>query len=133
MTSVSSHTHALSINPATGEQIGAYPYQSESELDAALERASRGFAQWKRQDISERAGRLVALAQVLRDNSEALARMITREMGKPVPQARGEIEKCAQLCLWYAEHGPAMLAPEATLVENDKARISTDRWGRSWQ
>ncbi|UCZ84663.1 aldehyde dehydrogenase family protein [Pseudomonas sp. L5B5] len=123
MTSVSSHTHALSINPATGEQIGAYPYQSETELDAALERARRGFGQWKRLDVSERASRLVALAQVLRDNSEPLARMITQEMGKPLPQARGEVEKCAQLCLWYAEHGPAMLAPEATLVENNKARI----------
>ncbi|MGE8313542.1 MAG: aldehyde dehydrogenase family protein [Pseudomonas protegens] len=123
MSLVSSHTHALSINPATGEQIGAYPYQSEAEQDAALSRAAAGFAQWKRQTIAERASRLNALAQALRDNSEAMARMISLEMGKPLPQARGEIEKCAQLCLWYAEHGPAMLAPEATLVENNKARI----------
>ncbi|WMN15670.1 aldehyde dehydrogenase family protein [Pseudomonas piscis] len=123
MTSVSSHTHALSINPATGERIGAYPYQSDVALDAALERARHGFGQWRRLDVANRAGYLVALAQVLRDSSEALARMITQEMGKPLAQARGEIEKCAQLCLWYAEHGPAMLAPEATLVEHHKARI----------
>ncbi|NBF04295.1 aldehyde dehydrogenase family protein [Pseudomonas sp. Fl5BN2] len=123
MTRVSSHTHALSINPATGEQIGAYPYESDSALDAALGRATEGFAQWKRQSPGARAALLKALAQALRDNSEGMARMITQEMGKPVPQARGEIEKCAQLCLWYAEHGPAMLAPEATLVEHDKARI----------
>ncbi|WP_025126662.1 aldehyde dehydrogenase family protein [Pseudomonas sp. PH1b] len=123
MTLVSSHTHALSINPATGEQIGAYPYESDAVLDAALGRAASGFGQWKRQPVGARAQWLQALAQALRDNSEAMARMITEEMGKPLPQARGEIEKCAQLCLWYAEHGPAMLAPEATLVENDKARI----------
>nr|BFD42982.1 aldehyde dehydrogenase family protein [Pseudomonas sp. FFPRI_1] len=123
MTLVSNHTHALSINPATGEQIGAYPYESDAVLDAALGRAASGFGQWKRQPVGARAQWLQALAQALRDNSEAMARMITEEMGKPLPQARGEIEKCAQLCLWYAEHGPAMLAPEATLVENDKARI----------
>ena len=49
--------------------------------------------------------------------------MITREMGKPVAQARGEIEKCAQLCVWYAENGPAMLSAEPTQVEGGKARI----------
>jgi succinate-semialdehyde dehydrogenase len=52
-----------------------------------------------------------------------MARMITLEMGKPIAQARGEIEKCAQLCGWYAEHGPAMLSAEPTLVEGGKARI----------
>jgi succinate-semialdehyde dehydrogenase len=52
-----------------------------------------------------------------------MARMITLEMGKPIAQARGEIEKCAQLCGWYAEHGPAMLNAEPTLVEGGKARI----------
>jgi succinate-semialdehyde dehydrogenase len=50
-----------------------------------------------------------------------MAQMITLEMGKPIAQARAEIEKCAQLSEWYAAHGPAMLAPEPTLVDNGSA------------
>ena len=123
MTQISSLTHALSINPATAEQIGHYPYQSPAELDAALARASAGFATWRRTPLAQRAQALIALAQALRDNATNMARMITLEMGKPLTQARGEIEKCAQLCLWYAEHGPAMLAAEPTQVEGGKARI----------
>jgi succinate-semialdehyde dehydrogenase len=73
--------------------------------------------------VAQRTQRLLALGQALRDNAEAMARMITLEMGKPIAQARGEIEKCAQLCGWYAEHGPAMLSAEPTLVEGGKARI----------
>ncbi|MEG5266183.1 aldehyde dehydrogenase family protein [Pseudomonas sp. JDS28PS106] len=123
MTTVSPQTHALSINPATGEQIGQYPFESDAALNAALARAADGFKTWRRTPVVDRAGMLINLAQALRDNVEAMARMITLEMGKPIRQARAEIEKCAQLCEWYAEHGPAMLAPERTLVENDKARI----------
>lgn len=123
MTDISSRTHALSINPATGEQVGHYAYESDAALDAALSRATAGFAGWRRTPLSARAALLVKLAGVLRDNIDAMARMITVEMGKPVTQARGEVEKCAQLCEWYAEHGPAMLAPEATLVADNKAHI----------
>lgn len=123
MTTASPNTHALSINPATGEQIGQYPFESDTALDAALARAAQGFKAWRRTSLSDRAGMLVSLAQALRDNVDSMARMITLEMGKPILQAQAEIEKCARLCEWYAEHGPAMLAPEPTLVENDKARI----------
>lgn len=123
MSSISSRTHALSINPANGEQIGHYPFESDSALDAALSRAATGFSLWRRTALEQRSQSLVALAQALRDNASAMAEMITREMGKPVTQARGEIEKCAQLCLWYAEHGPAMLSAEPTQVEGGKARI----------
>ena len=49
--------------------------------------------------------------------------MISLEMGKPIAQARGEVTKSANLCDWYAEHGPAMLATEATQVEENKAVI----------
>lgn len=45
-------------------------------------------------------------------------------MGKPIKQARGEVAKSAALCDWYAEHGPAMLEPESTLVENNQAIIA---------
>jgi succinate-semialdehyde dehydrogenase len=123
MTNVSSLTHAISINPATGEQIGHYPFESAEALQAALARSATGFRAWSRQPVAQRTQRLLALGQALRDNAEAMARMITLEMGKPIAQARGEIEKCAQLCGWYAEHGPAMLNAEPTLVEGGKARI----------
>lgn len=123
MTVVSSHTHAVSINPATGEQIGHYPFESDQALDAALSRAAAGFAVWRRTSVEERSRLLIALGKALRDNTEQMARMITLEMGKPATQARAEIEKCALLCEWYASNGPAMLAPEPTSVENNKARI----------
>ena len=123
MTNISSLTHAISINPVNGEQIGNYPFESEAALQTALSRATAGFRVWRGTPVAQRAQRLIALANVLRNNAETMANMITLEMGKPITQARGEIEKCAQLCDWYAEHGPAMLNAEPTLVEGGKARI----------
>ncbi|UVL53864.1 aldehyde dehydrogenase family protein [Pseudomonas sp. B21-035] len=123
MTAINLHTHALSINPANGEQIGHYAYESDAVLDAALSRAAQGFAAWRRTPVAARTALLLALAGALRNNAEAMARMITDEMGKPVAQARGEIEKCAQLCEWYAANGPAMLEAEAAPVPVGKARI----------
>lgn len=123
MTNVSSLTHAISINPTTGEQIGHYAFESDAALQATLSRAAAGFRVWRNEPVARRAQLLIALAKALRDNVAAMANMITLEMGKPINQARGEIEKCAQLCEWYAEHGPAMLDAESTLVEGGKARI----------
>ena len=123
MTNVSSLTHAISINPANGEQIGHYPFESDAALHTALSRAAAGFSAWRGTPVAQRAQRLITLANVLRNNAEAMATMITLEMGKPITQARGEIEKCAQLCEWYAEHGPAMLTAEPTMIEGGKARI----------
>lgn len=123
MTQVSNLTHAISINPANGEQIGQYPFESDAALQTALSRAAAGFRVWRGTQVAQRSQRLIALANALRNNAEAMATMITLEMGKPITQARGEIEKCAQLCEWYAEHGPAMLNAEPTLVEGGKARI----------
>ncbi|MFJ2684998.1 aldehyde dehydrogenase family protein [Pseudomonas sp. NPDC087342] len=123
MNPISSLTHAISINPVNGEQIGHYAFESAAELDAALARAANGFSVWRRTPVDQRAQLLIALARTLRDDAQKLAQMISLEMGKPINQARGEIEKCAQLCEWYAEHGPAMLSAEPTLVEGGKARI----------
>ncbi|MBD8577507.1 aldehyde dehydrogenase family protein [Pseudomonas syringae] len=123
MTSVSSQTHAISINPANGEQVGVYPYETDAALDAALARAATAFGAWKRTPLAQRVELIQALARVLRSKAADMARTATLEMGKPSTQARGEVEKCAQLCEWYAEHGPAMLAPEPTQVPGGKARI----------
>ncbi|MBJ2245275.1 aldehyde dehydrogenase family protein [Pseudomonas haemolytica] len=123
MNAISHQTHALSINPANGETVGSYPYETAVQLDAALTRSTNTFRTWRRQPVSQRAELLQALACALREQAEDMAQMITLEMGKPIAQARAEIEKCAQLSEWYAAHGPAMLAPEPTLVDNGSARI----------
>ncbi|MEZ0522131.1 aldehyde dehydrogenase family protein, partial [Pseudomonas sp. Env-66] len=120
---ISHQTHALSINPASGETVGSYPYESAEQLNAALARSTDAFRTWRRTPVSQRAEYLLALAAALREQAEDMAQMITLEMGKPIAQARAEIEKCAQLSEWYAAHGPAMLAPEPTLVDNGSARI----------
>lgn len=81
------------------------------------------FASGVRLPLPRRADALRAIGRTLRERAEEMAQCITREMGKPINQARGEIAKSANLCDWYAEHGPAMLATEATQVENNQAVI----------
>jgi succinate-semialdehyde dehydrogenase len=123
MHSVTAQTHAISVNPATGQQLAAYPYASDAQLDAALVRNHSAFAAWRQVPVMQRAQKLRDLAAVLRANAEAVAQTIAAEMGKPVVQARAEVAKSASLCDWYAEHGPAMLDTESTQVEENKAVI----------
>lgn len=120
---MSTSTHAISVNPATGEQIGSYPFETETELDGVLSRADAAFGLWRRTPVSQRCDALVRLAESLRTDIDRLAGMITAEMGKPISQARAEIEKCAVTCEWYAKNGPAMVAAEPTTVENERAWI----------
>lgn len=116
-------THAISINPTTGEQLSATPFETLTQLDSALAGNHAAFKVWCNVPLAQRADKLRDLGKALRNNTEAMAQMITAEMGKPIMQARGEVAKTANLCDWYAEHGPAMLATEGTQVENQQAVI----------
>ena len=118
-----STTHAISLNPATGEVFAQYPFEQAAELEQSLSRSTAAFKAWRNEPVSVRAEQLRQMAKALRENSQAMAKMITAEMGKPITQALGEVEKCAVTCEWYAEHGPAMLVAEKTPVEHDKAYI----------
>jgi succinate-semialdehyde dehydrogenase len=124
MSKHASSTHAISLNPANGQVFAEYPFESAEQLEHSLTRAANGFKTWRKVPVSQRAELLLNLAKVLRQKAEAMAQMITAEMGKPIAQARAEVEKCAVTCEWYAQHGPAMLVPEKTPVENDKAYIA---------
>ncbi|MDR6614655.1 succinate-semialdehyde dehydrogenase [Klebsiella sp. 1400] len=111
------------MNPTTGETLSSLPWASEQQVDSAIALAERGYRQWRNVSVAARAAALRKVGSVMRDRGEALAQMISLEMGKPIAQARGEVAKSANLCDWYAEHGPAMLNTEATLVEDNKAVI----------
>ncbi len=111
-----SATHALSINPANGETLSTWPWATATEVEHALAQTDAAFRQWSSVPVAARAQKLRDLGTALRNRGEEMARMITREMGKPIAQARGEVAKSASLCDWYADHGPAMLNTEATQV-----------------
>ena len=114
----SSATHAHSVNPANGETLAAYPWATSHDVERAIAQADTGFRQWRRESVAHRAQKLRDLGAALRSRAEEMAQTISREMGKPIVQARAEVAKSASLCDWYAEHGPSMLHPESTQVEN---------------
>ncbi|SUG55629.1 Succinate-semialdehyde dehydrogenase [NAD] [Salmonella enterica subsp. diarizonae] len=116
-------TQALSMNPATGQTLATRPWANAQEIEYALNLAANGCKKWKMTSVAQRAQTLRDIGQALRAHAEEMAQCITREMGKPIKQARAEVMKSAALCDWYAEHGPAMLNPEPTLVENQQAVI----------
>ncbi|EHM46268.1 MAG: succinate-semialdehyde dehydrogenase [Yokenella regensburgei] len=116
-------THAISVNPANGEVLSSLPWASAAQVNQAIALADSGYRLWRQKTVAERADALRAVGAVLRRHADEMALMITREVGKPIAQARGEVAKSAALFDWYAEHGPAMLSTEATMVENNNAVI----------
>src|SRR5947209_4518087 len=101
-----------SINPATGETLRTFEPLSDAETDARLARSAAAFESYRRTSFAERARWLTAAAAILEDERDALGRIMTLEMGKPIGAARAEAAKCASACRYYVEHGERLLADE---------------------
>jgi succinate-semialdehyde dehydrogenase/glutarate-semialdehyde dehydrogenase len=109
-----------SVNPATEEEIERYDELSEEEIDDRLARADDAFARHRQTAFGERARKMRRAADRLEDDSDRWGELMTREMGKPLAQAKAEAEKCAWVCRYYAEHAAGFLADEP--VETDAER-----------
>ncbi len=118
-----------SINPATGELVATFEGHTPEQVDAALDAAAAAFRSWRRTTFEERARLLRAAAGYLRAEKERFARLITLEMGKPIRQARAEIEKCAWNCDYYAEHGAEFLADRPTPSDAQESLVVFDPLG----
>jgi len=101
------------IDPTTGTVIERIPRMDEGQIEARLAAAASCAARWAATTLQERSALLDAVARRLRSESDTLAATAVREMGKPIVQARAEIEKCAWACEFFAKEGPAMLQPQA--------------------
>jgi succinate-semialdehyde dehydrogenase len=110
---------ATSRNPATGELIATYAYQTASEVERLLTANAAAFRLWRATPMRERVAAYRRLATTLRERKDVLAAIITAEMGKTIGAARGEVEKCAATIDWIADNGPAILADEPVVVEGD--------------
>lgn len=98
------------INPSTGELLREVAPDRADVIEQKLEAARSAFRMWRRLSFDERAAHLRALADQLRAERDSLASLMVEEMGKPIREARGEIEKCALCADHYAEHASAYLA-----------------------
>ncbi len=118
-TNVAVPTDAVSRNPATGKIIERFPFQTGEEIQTLLFEASVAFKTWRALAISARAKVYAEFATLMIERADLIAPVITAEMGKILPEARAEVEKCAATAQWFAEHGPGLLSDEPVEVEGD--------------
>jgi succinate-semialdehyde dehydrogenase/glutarate-semialdehyde dehydrogenase len=114
----------VATNPHTGKEICSYPTADKFQLRVAIEQSGKAFESWKRTSYTERAEVLYRVAELLRANSKSDARLMAEEMGKPLAQGRGEIEKCAWACEYYAEHAERFLEDEPSETEAARSYVS---------
>src|SRR3989442_4415617 len=105
------HSSAVqSINPPTEEVIATFEQFTPAQVEQALVEADAAFRQWLRQSFAERSKAMRRAAELLRTRKERYAGLITAEMGKPITQAEAEVEKCAWVCEYFADHAERFLA-----------------------
>jgi succinate-semialdehyde dehydrogenase/glutarate-semialdehyde dehydrogenase len=116
-------------NPATAEVLADYPAFTGEQLDTVLDRAVEAAGVWADRAVSERAAVLLAVAGALRSNREELARLITVEMGKPIVESLGEIDKCAWNCEYVADQAESFLSDEVVETNATRSWVSYEPLG----
>ena len=105
------------FNPARGTVVGTVPHATSSEVDAALNAARRAFPTWSREPPVARARLLKRAAEIIADQTDNLARLMTSEQGKPVREAAGEISKLADTFEFYAAEATRVFGE---IIPNDE-------------
>jgi succinate-semialdehyde dehydrogenase/glutarate-semialdehyde dehydrogenase len=109
-----------SINPATGGEIKTFESLTDEQIDEKLGLAARAFRRYWKTPFSDRAKKMVRAAEILEEEKEEFARLMTSEMGKTFTAAVAEAEKCAWVCRYYAENAERFLSDE--VAETGAAR-----------
>jgi len=112
------------INPATEAIIKTYNYMTEKEAISATENCHKAFLDWKHTSLEDRASIIKAIGKGLKKNKEALAELMTKEMGKLIKQGHQEVDLCAGICEYTATEGIKNLKDEErTLPDGGKGVI----------
>ena len=119
----------VSTDPATGMLIELHPPDSPAIIDQKLDASARAAARWAAAPVSERGALLNAVAAVLRAELDRHASAITSEMGKPIAEARAEVEKCAFACDYFAANAARLLDNEAAPSDSAHSYIAFEPLG----
>lgn len=113
-----------SISPTDGRLLAEYEETSPSEVQTHIETAHSLQQAWETTPIGDRATPMMRMADLLEANRDELAQLMADEMGKPVAQGAGEVDKCAWVCRHYAQSTERILAPETIEADRTKSYVS---------
>jgi acyl-CoA reductase-like NAD-dependent aldehyde dehydrogenase len=111
-------TTITTINPADGSALADYDAMGPDEIERALVSGAAAALAWGLVPVDDRAAMLARLAAHLRPDAERYAALVTSEMGKPLAQSRGEVEKSAVTADYYASHAPSILAARHVEIDS---------------
>ncbi len=118
-----------STNPLTQAEVTTYTHTSPEALQSTISKLHDSYGVWSTYSFEQRAVVLRAIQSNLLTHKEMCAQMICAEMGKPLTQARAEIEKCALTCEFYASNAQVLLAPEYVQTEYTSTYVRFDPLG----
>ncbi|MFJ4393527.1 NADP-dependent succinate-semialdehyde dehydrogenase [Pseudomonas sp. NPDC089396] len=110
-------------NPATGEVIGTVPKMGTAETRRAIEAADKALPAWRALTAKERSAKLRRWFELMIENQDDLARLMTTEQGKPLAEAKGEIVYAASFIEWFAEEGKRIYGDTIPGHQADKRLI----------
>ncbi|TVQ10263.1 MAG: NAD-dependent succinate-semialdehyde dehydrogenase [Balneolaceae bacterium] len=113
-----------SINPANGDLIAGYDEHSDSDINSILTQTAAQQRRWITTAFPERAVLMNNAATVLRTHRDEYARLMTLEMGKPIAAARAEVDKCAWVCKYYAEHAESFLKSDTIRTDASDSYVA---------
>src|SRR5690606_25198078 len=116
-------------NPFNNQKLKNYSHISNNQLQDAVLLAADTFNQWRRTGFSARADLMLKLAQLLKKQRNELAALMTQEMGKPIKEARIEIEKCVWVCEYYAKYAKEFLVDKVISTDAEYSFIRHEPMG----
>ena len=118
----------ITVNPSTGEQLQSYTPMDKSQVFELVDKAAKTYPQWAK-DYERRRSYIYNLVEYLKTNKTRLAKVATAEMGKPLKESIGEVEKCAWALEFYADHGDSFLSDEVLNTDARKSFLTFEPLG----
>ena len=118
-----------SVNPATEEVLARFDPFTAEQVERALDDTQDAFIAWRERSIAERAVPMKRLAALLRERADRYGRLITLEMGKPITEAKAELEKCAWGAEHYADNAARYLADEVIETTAQRSLVAFEPLG----
>jgi len=112
-----------SINPATGEKLKEFPSLTDAQIEKKLANAEHAFQEHRRTSFLKRAELMMAVASLLEQEKDKLARIITLEMGKLLSASIDEVMKCSRGCRFYSENAERFLADEPAQTDASRSYV----------